>query len=284
MASVKTTRATGTSLRMLAGAEAEPEGRDLAGDQQLRAAPAAHSGKQHLWSLRDALATHEAAEAAQPDARQQQVSAISSGSSPARLPEVTPMIPSGFPKADLERLVEGVSSLPSTEVACLYLLGFNVPVATAAIAGGLAKSLAQRGRTVLLVDGDLELGTLSRDAGKCEHRGLIEILNRSTLWRQTLYPTSYEGLTFLPLGRGAISQAGIDRARWTSLLQDFRARFTHIVVSGGGWCPDSIDLGRACDRTIPIIQLGVTLRSQVEHRVRALCRAGVTTTGCVVID
>ncbi|MEE3371435.1 MAG: hypothetical protein VX346_19030 [Planctomycetota bacterium] len=281
MCSVKTTRPTDTSLRLPTGAEVEPEGRGLVGEQQPLAAS---SGKQRLWSLRDALATHEATEAAQLDACQPQVSTVPRWASPTRLPVVTPKIPSGLSEAGFERLADGVSSLPSTEVGCLYLVGFNVSAATAAIAGGLAKSLAQRGRTVLLVDGDLELGVLSRDAGKCERRGLIEILNRSTLWRQTLYPTSHEGLTFLPLGRGAFSRAGIDTARWGSLLQDFRSRFTHVVVSGGGWCAASVALGQACDRTIPVIQLGVTLRSQVEQRVRALCRAGVTTTGCVVID
>lgn len=289
MLSVKPPRPAGTSLRLpvvsqAKAAQVEAEGREMVGDQQALAAPAAHCGKQRLWSLRDALATHESAEAAQLELRGPQVSTVSSVADPASLLEVEPMIPGGLSETGFEQLAEGISSVPPTDMACLYLLGFDVPTATAAIAGGLAKSLVRQGSTVLLVDADLELGGLSRGAGQCERRGLIEILNRSTLWRQALYPTSHDGLTFLPAGRGAVSRTGIDTARWGTLLQDFRSRFTHVVVSGGGWGADSVMLARACDRTMPVIKLGVTLRAQVEQRVRTLCRAGVATTGCVVID
>ena len=262
----------------------EMEGRGKVGDMPRLAAPAARGGKQRLWSLRDALATHDSAAEAEMHSRGPQVATGSIAASAVDLPKFDPEIPEGVSEAGFERLADGISSAPAAEMACLYFLGFNAPNATARVAGGLAKSLAGRGRTVLLVDGDLERGGLSRGAGQCEHRGLIEILNRSTLWRQTLYPTSQEGLTFLPVGRGALSRTGVDAARWDSLLQDFRSRFAHVVVSGGGWCADSIALGQACERTVPVIQLGVTWIAQVEHKVRMLCHAGVTTTSCVVID
>ena len=262
----------------------EMEGRGVVGDQSALAMPAARAGKQRLWSLRDALATHDSTAAAEMHSHGSQVATESIAASAVDLPKFDPEIPGGVSATGFERLADGITSSPSADMACLYFLGFNVPNATARVAGGLAKSLAGRGRTVLLVDGDLERGGLSHGGGQCEHRGLIEILNRSTLWRQTLYPTSQDGLTFLPVGRGALSRTGFDAARWDSLLKDFRSRFAHVVVSGGGWCADSVALGQACERTMPVIQLGVTLIAQVEQKVRMLCHAGVTTTSCVVID
>ena len=262
----------------------EMESREIVGDQAALTAPKARGGKQRLWSLRDALATHDSVAAAEIHSRGPQVSTESIAASAIDLPNFDPEIPGGVSETAFERLADGISSSPAAEMACLYFLGFNVPNATARVAGGLAKSLAGRGRTVLLVDADLEWGGLSRGVGQCEHRGLIEILNRSTLWRQTLYPTSQDGLTFLPVGRGALSRTGVDAARWDSLLKDFRSRFAHVVVSGGGWGADSVALGQACERTIPVIQLGVTLIAQAEQKVRMLCHAGVTTTSCVVID
>ena len=262
----------------------EMESRGIVGDNAALTAPAARGGKQRLWSLRDALATHDSVAAAEIHSRGPQISTECIAASAIDLPNFDPEMPGGVSETAFERLADGISSSPAAEMACLYFLGFNVPNATARVAGGLAKSLAGRGRTVLLVDGDLERGGLSHGVGQCEHRGLIEILNRSTLWRQTLYPTSQEGLTFLPVGRGALSRTGGDAARWDSLLKDFRSRFAHVVVSGGGWCADSVAWGQACERTMPVIQLGVTLIAQAEQKVRMLCHAGVTTTSCVVID
>ena len=283
MSSVKSGRpATNTSLMVI---ESQMQAERLAteGDDSPDTALSADRGDDRLWSLRDALATHESAEASRFHSRPANGANESSWEHPVQPLEVEPEMTDGWSEADFERLVDGIDALPAPEMACLHLLGFDAPKATATTAGGLARTLARRGRSVLLIDGDLELGGLSGGAGQCQRAGLIEILNRSTLWRQALYPTSCDGLMFLPVGRGVLSQAGNDAARWGTLLQDCSSRFSHVVVSGR-WGPDSVAVGCACSRTIPVIQLGITPIAAVERAVRTLCRAGVTTSAGIVID
>ena len=236
-----------------------------------------------LRTLRDALASHQALEAQGPTVAAATIASPGTVSAAVDHPIDTQGWAGQKPLATgFSQLVEELLALPTPPVSCLCLVGFVDPGLVAATAATLALNLAQRDRNVLLIDGDLTFGALSRRAGQTGRSGMIEILNESALWRRSLYATSCVALTFLPVGRGVLSCAVDEVGRWDSLLQNVRLRFDTVVVSGGIWDAHSIAVCRACDRTLPVVELGTTPCAPTERGVAELKAAAVTTAGCIV--
>ena len=97
----------------------EMESREIVGDQAALTAPKARGGKQRLWSLRDALATHDSVAAAEIHSCGPQVSTESIPASAIDLPNFDPEIPGEVSETAFERLADGISSWPAAEMACL---------------------------------------------------------------------------------------------------------------------------------------------------------------------
>ena len=238
-----------------------------------------------LTSLREALASHDASVSSGRLTVQSAIATRDLATADGGCPiDAEQFGGQELPSEGFTELVEGVLSLTASRVACLCLVGFGDPGLVAATAGGLARELVQRDRNVLLVDGDLAFGALSRQAGQQGRSGLVEILNQSGLWRRALYPTSCGALTFMPVGRGVLSGSLDELCRWGALLQNLRAKFDTVVVSGGVWNAGTPAVCEACDRTVPIVELGASSRMETERGIAELRRVGVTTAGCIVVD
>ena len=129
-------------------------------------------------------------------------------------------------------------------------------------------------------------GVRSRRCFEAEQRpGLVEVLNSSALWRQSVVATGIEGLQLLPAGRGILSRNSSDTRRLGSLLDELKQGYLYVLLYFG---PASLRLAesfsRHCDGSYFLLHLGESDRVDVAKAVDRFAAIGSQVNGCVVTN
>jgi capsular exopolysaccharide synthesis family protein len=157
------------------------------------------------------------------------------------------------------------------------------------VAANLGRSLAQTGRSTLLVDADLRMPVLHRFFGVESERGLSDILRgmpagESSDWPDLVQPTGVPGLLLLPAG------APVDDAPMllgspsaARLFAELGERFDHVVVDSPAVLAvtDALVLTRHVDLALLVAGSNVQ-RDALRLARQELTRVGATLLGVVV--
>lgn len=154
------------------------------------------------------------------------------------------------------------------------------------VAAHLAKSFAESGEKVLLIDADLRRGTLHRsfDLGKLGV-GLMEVLGQSLKWEEAVHHTGLENLEFMSRGKDTKSSHDLlARNQFKELIETLRREFDRIIVDTPPLLgiADSLLISKAVDGLIFVIRADQTTQRDVATASEILHQSGAQVYGFVL--
>lgn len=170
--------------------------------------------------------------------------------------------------------------------ACIHLIGPESAAEAADVAVRVALLLAQHAdRGVLLVDADVTGRKLTRSLGADQRPGLIEVLNHSALWRQTVISVAPHGVSLIPAGRGVLNESSIGTSKQDpALFDEARQRYTYIVLVSSSGDERVTELAARSSTNYLVVGLGQTDRRQVARVVKRIGDLGGRMGGCVATN
>ena len=154
----------------------------------------------------------------------------------------------------------------------------------------LAILYAQRGKRVLLVDGDLRTPILHTRLALSRENGLADLLTAEDLSTAGIHPirvqvTSSTDLEVLSAGSESPYPTELLASdQMASLMERWRAEYDYIFIDGAPLLPvtDSAVLGRCVDYTLVVVRHKLTDRRSLERTCQILHAQGIRNTGLVL--
>ncbi len=166
-----------------------------------------------------------------------------------------------------------VSFMTADQIPCVSMItSFNPGSGKTFISINLGLALALKGKRVLLIDGDLRRGSLSR-AIHSPKKGLAEYLNGSQrdIDQLIVRDTLTTGLSILPTGTFPPNPTELlESSRFDNLIQYLRTEYDYIFID----CPpvqmmaDAQIIDKLCDRTFFVLRVGLFERSMLPELER----------------
>jgi succinoglycan biosynthesis transport protein ExoP len=149
-------------------------------------------------------------------------------------------------------------------------------------AWALAQSFTRLGKTVLLIDADMRRPVFV--TGR-EDIGLSHVLTNNTAFTDHVLRTEVEGLWIMPTGTLPPSPPElIASARFTSLLEEAKASFDHVIIDGPPilGLADSPLLSTKVQATLMVVEAGRTRTRAVVEAQNRLRTAGSHLIGAIL--
>lgn len=154
----------------------------------------------------------------------------------------------------------------------------------------LAATLARRGRSVLLVDGDLRCGVVGATLGVPQAPGLSELLTGQAALADVVHPVRLDDATELHVMAGG--RVPPDPARllasdeMRALLARLRGEFDAVVLDAPpvNLVIDAALLGNASDGVVMVVRSGATSADALRDAVQHLQAVGAPVLGVVLND
>jgi polysaccharide biosynthesis transport protein len=153
----------------------------------------------------------------------------------------------------------------------------------------LAKSLAQTGRKVLMIDVDFQKMTLTRHfKDLADKPGFIQCLRHKSVTSRQIFLTETSGLSIVPVGQreqdGQVLE-GIANGSFQSCMSKLRKQYNIILLDSSPILPlaDSIILSGQVDGTVLIERQRVSSRADIDSALERLGAAGGRLLGTVFI-
>lgn len=134
------------------------------------------------------------------------------------------------------------------------------------VAIGLARTFADTGARVILVDADTSGRGSSSRVPVGSGAGLAELLRNSATAAETVVGWPEVGISVLPLGGMDFRTPDLlDSERFGDLMSKLHSEFDQVIVEAAPVtaAADAIALARRCDATIGVIELGRSTSNQV---------------------
>ena len=188
------------------------------------------------------------------------------------------------PLLDLvDRLVRDVEQTESKVLTFVSLGGSadsKLPVIGAAVL--LAE---KRGKKVLLIDGDLARGPLSKALESERCAGLNEVATGKLDLKSSFQPTATVGLSFLPAGQLQTKSdpAAVEAAEQLPRL--VKGDFDLVLIDAGSAWDEAVCSALACasDATYLVVELGAVEMVTAQAALARLRSAGARVLGCIAI-
>jgi capsular exopolysaccharide synthesis family protein len=148
----------------------------------------------------------------------------------------------------------------------------------------IASNMAQAGRKVLLVDGDMRRGSLHRLLGVPNDHGLASLLTEGSS-EQAIRRTEVPNLDFISRGRARQSPAALLASeRLPAFLDQMRRRYDIVVIDAPPvlGLADTPRLAGAADATLFVLQAHLARKEEARIALRRLLNAGANIAGVVM--
>jgi len=182
------------------------------------------------------------------------------------------------------RLMETIGEqFPPAQGGVLLFAGTGSSSHVADVAGGLARQLTTLCHShVVLVDADGTDRVLTQRFAAATEKGLADALQDAVPAGRYAVSTAVPRMAFLPFGDVASGRLAISPDAVREVVAEWRANYRYTVIAAGatlakltGW------LGRFCDATYLVVQLGQADRGHAAYLARALTAAGARLMGTV---
>ena len=154
------------------------------------------------------------------------------------------------------------------------------------IAIELAKSLAEIGKKVLMIDADLRKSVVVKKYTKEQGVvGLSQFLSQQVTEEDVLYRTQYEGLDIIFAGQFPPNPVELlGSVAFREYLQKCKEKYDYVLIDTPplGMVIDSAVVASACDSAIMIVNSGKIHRAQAIEVRDQLLRSGVRILGVVL--
>jgi tyrosine-protein kinase Etk/Wzc len=170
----------------------------------------------------------------------------------------------------------------------IVTLGGAAPgVGKSFVAVNLAHLLAESGKRVLLVDGDLRRGKLHSSFGGERETGLSELITGAVGVEQAVRPTETVNLSFLPTGAMPPNPAELlGSERFTKLLAELGRAWDLVVIDLPPVLAvtDGAIVARAAGVNLVVLKAGKHPMREIQAAMRQFARNGVRVHGFVMND
>ncbi len=133
---------------------------------------------------------------------------------------------------------------------------------------------------VLLVDGDLRHGRLSRSVCPTG-RGMVEAMLGAVAWTELIHPTTTPRIDFVGRGEGQIPTFERPEFGWEALRPKYRAVLIGVADTRE---PETAWLAARCDAVYFLISRPHTRRQTATAGIAALRACGANLLGCVLVN
>ena len=178
-------------------------------------------------------------------------------------------------------------ALMDTESNIVALSGPAPGVGKSFVSANLAWVLAEGGKRVLLVDGDLRKGHLQEYLGLPRTPGLSEATSGQLPWRQAIHATSLPDLFFMPTGMLPPNPADLLMSeRFSDFLREAAMAYDTVLVDTPPVlaATDAALIGRHASAFFLLVRAGRHHPREIREALRQLQAAGVRATGALLND
>ena len=155
------------------------------------------------------------------------------------------------------------------------------------IAANLGAILAQGGKRVLVMDGDMRRGYLHKYFNQDTAPGLSELLLGTHTLEQVIKADSYEGLYFISRGKNPSNPAELlGSQKFQVLLSELSAQFDHILIDTPPALAvtDGVIIAQAAGVNLLVVRHAKTQMKELELTVNRFEQAKVKVNGVILND
>jgi tyrosine-protein kinase Etk/Wzc len=155
------------------------------------------------------------------------------------------------------------------------------------IAANLGAILAQGGKKVLMMDGDMRRGYLHKYFNQDTAPGLSELLLGTHTLEQVIKADSYEGLYFISRGKNPSNPAELlGSQKFQVLLSELSAQFDHILIDTPPALAvtDGVIIAQAAGVNLLVVRHAKTQMKELELTINRFEQAKVKVNGVILND
>jgi tyrosine-protein kinase Etk/Wzc len=156
----------------------------------------------------------------------------------------------------------------------------------------LAAVLADAGKKILLIDGDMRKGFINKVLGVERENGLSELVSNTgsdgvSKWDKAIHRIPIANLDFIPTGTIPPNPSELLlHERFGHLLASISKNYDHVIIDSPPILAvtDAAIIGRLASATLMVVKAGQHPMRELEQSVKRLSQAGVNLKGVVFND
>ncbi len=169
----------------------------------------------------------------------------------------------------------------------IMITGASPGIGKTFVSTNLAVLLADSGKKILLIDGDLRKGFLNKILGVERKQGLSNLIVNPSLLDQSIQIIPEANIDFLSTGAIPPNPAELLlHERFGKLLETLSTRYDHIIIDSPPILAvtDASIIGRMAGATLMVVKAGAHPMRELEQSIKRFSQAGVHIKGIVFND
>lgn len=155
------------------------------------------------------------------------------------------------------------------------------------VSTNLAIVMADAGKKVLLIDGDLRRGAMHKLMRTSRNNGLSELISQSLQTKQAIRPIPATDVDFIPTGEIPPNPSELLlHERFSKLLELASSQYDFVIVDSPPVlaATDAAIIGRLASVTLMVVKSGAHPLRELEQSIKKLTQAGVNLKGIIFND
>jgi tyrosine-protein kinase Etk/Wzc len=151
----------------------------------------------------------------------------------------------------------------------------------------LAAVLADAGKKILLIDGDLRKGLINKTLGVSREQGLSEFISNTITLDEAIHKISIANFDFIATGSIPPNPSELLlHERFGNFLENISKHYDHVIIDSPPILAvtDAAIIGRMASATLMVIRAGQHPLRELEQSTKRLLQAGVDIKGIVFND